>query len=249
MSGVIRTGIGGWVFAPWRGVFYPPGLRQADELQYASRKLEVTEINGTFHGFQKPETFAKWAAQTPEDFIFAAKAHRTCTYTRTLAGNGEAVKRFLNQGISALGHRLGPILWQFTFTRFQPDDFEAFLGMLPSELDGLTLRHAVEVRHESFQDPRFVELCRARGVAIALIDHPEVTPIDEKTADFSYVRLIRGEDENEACYPADQLDAWADRLLAMAADGRDVFAFFINAGKVRAPAGAMALAERVTAKA
>jgi uncharacterized protein YecE (DUF72 family) len=245
-------------------------VRQADELAWASRKLATIEINGTFHGFQAPATFARWAGQTPDDFVFAVKAHQTCTYRRVLAETGDAVRRFLGQGLAELGDRLGPILWQMMDGKtFDASDFAAFLDLLPASLEdkgledrGLEdrgqedrglgerrLRHAVEARHPSFQDPRFVELCRERGVAICLLDHPKHPMIDEATADFAYVRLIRGEDEIETGYPADQLDAWAHRLnrYAAGADGapRDVFAYFINAGKVRAPAAAMALAERV----
>ena len=251
MNGTIRTGIGGWVFPPWRGVFYPKGLRQADELTFASGKLGAIEINGTFHGFQKPESFARWAGQTPEGFVFAVKAHQSCTYRKALAEVGEAVERFLNQGLTELGDRLGPILWQMMdYKTFDAAEFETFLDMLPPDLSGQRLRHAVEVRHPSFQDPRFVELCRERGIAICLLDHPKHPMIDEVTADFAYARLIRGKDEIPTCYPPDQLAAWAARLGHIAAgEGdrppRDAFAFFINAGKVNAPAGAMTLAERV----
>ena len=251
MTGVIRTGVGGWIHPPWRGVFFPTGLRQADELAYASRNLGVIEINVTYHGFQKPETFARWAAQTPEDFLFTVKASRLCTNRRSLADAGEWVTRFLGQGLTRLGDRLGPILWQFMPNKtFDATDFAAFLAMLPTTLDGQTLRHCVEVRHASFADPAFVDLCAAHGVAICLVDSPDYPMIDAVTADFAYARLMLGEDDIDTGYPADQLDIWARRLGAcawpgVAGRGRDVFALFINAGKLRAPAAACVLAARL----
>ncbi len=248
---VIRTGTGGWTFPPWRGVFYPKTVRQADELAYASRAHGAIEINSTYYSPQPPKVFAHWAAQTPEGFVFTVKASRFCTNRRVLAEGGESVTRFLGQGLIELGDRLGPILWQFMGTKaFDPVDFAAFLDLLPSAQDGLALRHCVEVRNASFDDPRFFDMCRARGVAICMSDNPDYPLIEAPTADFGYARLMRGADEIETCYPPDQLDAWADRFLDLekAADGaptRDVFAFFISGGKVRAPAGAMALAARV----
>ncbi len=251
MTHRIRTGIGGWVFPPWRGVFYPAGLRQADELGFASRHLGAIEINSTSQSLQKPASFARWAEQVPEDFVFAVKAHRLCTSRKVLAEGGESVARFMGQGLTELGSRLGPIFWQLMhFKAFDPVDFAAFLELLPRELDGRPLRHAIEVRHASFADPRFYDLCRARGVAIVLLDHPDYPLIDEPTADFAYARLIRGQDDIETGYPSEDLDAWAQRLRPIASGdagrpARDGFAFFINAGKVRAPAAAMALAERL----
>lgn len=253
MTHLIRTGIGGWVFPPWRGVFYPTGMRQADELAYASQRLGAIEINATSQSLQRPETFARWAAQTPEGFIFTVKAHRLCTNRKVLADAGDIVARFLGQGLTELGPRLGPIFWQLMHTKaFDPADFAAFLELLPPELAGRPLRHAIEVRHASFADPRFYDLCRARGVAIVVLDHPDYPLIDEATADFAYARLVRGRDDIETGYPPEALDAWAKRLGQAASGGgtrgpRNVFAFFINAGKVRAPAAAMALAERLEA--
>jgi len=265
-AGVIRAGIGGWTFAPWRGVFYPHGLRQADELAFASRNLTAIEINATYHSLQSAASFAKWAAQTPEDFIFTVKASRYCTNRRVLAEAGPAIETFMAQGLAELGARLGPILWQFMPTKkFDPDDFAAFLALLPARLGHLPLRHCVEVRHESFADPRFVALCREHGVAICCSENEAYPLIADVTADFVYARLLRGSDEIETAYPADQLDQWARRFEAWAGGaapddlplveaeaspagaGREVFAFFIHAGKVRAPAAAMALLERVRA--
>ncbi|MFN3512037.1 MAG: DUF72 domain-containing protein [Phenylobacterium sp.] len=262
-AGVIRSGIGGWNFEPWRGVFYPKGLKQADELAYASRHLTAIEINSTYYSSQKPESFAKWRAATPEGFVFSLKASRFCTNRRVLAEAGESVGKFLSQGIVELGDRLGPILWQFMATKkFDPDDFAAFLDLLPPKLEGLPLRHCVEVRHASFSDPAFVALCRERGVAICLADHEVHPMIPDITADFIYARLMRGVDEIETAYPAEELGTWAERFRAYArgevpgdlkpldrtgppAGPRDVFAYFIHEGKVRAPAAAQALLARL----
>jgi uncharacterized protein YecE (DUF72 family) len=261
-AGAIRTGIGGWSFEPWRGVFYPEGLKQAEELAYASRELTAIEINSTYYSSQKPETFAKWRAATPEGFVFTVKASRFCTNRRVLAEAGESVEKFLSQGLAELGDRLGPILWQFMATKkFDADDFEGFLDLLPKRLEGLPLRHCVEVRHASFADPAFVRLCRAREVAVCLADHAEYPLIPDVTAPFVYARLMTGSDAVETAYPPAELDLWAERLRTYAQGGipadfrpldrtgppeqpREVFAFVIHEGKVRAPAGAKALLER-----
>ena len=262
MAGRIRTGIGGWTFPPWRGVFYPDGLRQADELAYAAAKLGAIEINGTYYSLQKPASFAAWAAATPEDFVFAVKASRFCTNRRVLGDAGEAIKRFMGQGLTELGAKLGPILWQFMATkRFDPDDFARFLDLLPTELAGRPLRHCVEVRHATFAAETFVDLARAHNVAICASENPDYPLIADVTADIVYARLMRGRDEIETGYAPEDLDAWADRFRDYASGGgpadlakittappirpRDVFAFFISSGKVRAPAAAMALAERL----
>ena len=263
-AGRIRAGIGGWTFEPWRGVFYPKGLRQAAELEYASRQLTAIEVNGTYYSTFKPDSFAKWRAATPEGFKFSVKASRFCTNRKVLGEMGPSMETFLNQGLVELGDRLGPILWQFMGTkRFDPDDFEAFLKLLPTSLEGLPLRHAVEPRHESFKVPEFIEMCRRRGVAIVLADHETYPLIPDVTADFVYARLQTGADEIETAYAPRDLDAWAGRFQAYAkgaapadlppvnpaakpaAKPRDVYAFFIHEGKVRAPAAAMALLERV----
>jgi len=266
MTGLIRVGVGGWTFAPWRGVFYPQSCKQKDELAFASRQLTSIEINGTYYSGFSPATFAKWAGETPEGFIFSVKASRFCTNRRVLAEGGESIRRFFVQGLNALEDRLGPILWQFMATKkFDADDFAAFLDLLPGDLGGRPLRHVLEVRHESFKDPRFVDLARQRGVAICVADHETYPLIADVTADFVYARLMRGNDETETCYPPDGLDAWARRLREWngggapadlptvgpatppAAGGRDVFAFLISGGKVRAPLGARALIERLGA--
>ena len=262
-GGVVRAGIGGWTFEPWRGVFYPDGLKQAEELAYASRQVTAIEINSTYYSTQKPETFAKWAAATPEGFRFAVKASRFCTNRRVLAEAGESVARFLGQGISELGDRLGPILWQFMGTKkFDPADFGAFLALLPDAQDGLPLRHVMEVRNAGFATPEFVQLCREHGAAICVSENENYPMIPDVTADVVYARLLGGADSLPTCYPPEALDRWAARFRAYAAGGfpgdltpvdshtpqktpRDVFVFFIHEGKVRAPAGAMELLKRV----
>ena len=262
MAGRIRTGIGGWTFPPWRGVFYPEGLRQADELAYASSKLGAIEINGTYYSLQKPASFAAWAAATPDDFAFAIKASRFCTNRRVLGETGEAIERFMGQGLTELGPKLGPILWQFMATKkFDAEDFSAFLALLPTSLAGQPLRHCVEVRHASFAVPDFVELARKNNVSICASENPDYPLIADVTADFVYARLMKGRDEIETGYEAADLDTWARRFSAYSKGEtppdlpgltppapvaeRDVFAFFISAGKVRAPAAAVALAERL----
>ena len=164
----IRIGIGGWTYAPWRGIFYPRAVTQKQELHFASRKLTSIEINGTYYGSQKPESFAKWHDETPADFVFALKGPRFATNRRVLAEAGPSIERFLGSGITELKRKLGPINWQFMATKkFDPEDFAAFLKLLPKRVDGVPLRHAVEVRHDSFRVPEFVALAREHGIAIA----------------------------------------------------------------------------------
>lgn len=256
----IRCGIGGWTFEPWRGVFYPDDLKQKDELAYASRHLTAIEINSTYYSSQKPATFAKWRDETPDGFVFSVKASRYCTNRKVLAEAGESIGKFVGQGITELGGRLGPIVWQFMATKkFDPDDFAAFLKLLPAKQGGLSLRHCVEVRHDSFCDPAFVAMCADHGVAICLADHATFPMIPDVTADFVYARLMTGADDVPTAYAPKDIKAWAERLKAFAAGGapddlapvdpnrtvpktpRDVFAFIIHEGKVRAPAGAQAL--------
>ncbi len=259
----IRTGIGGWTFEPWRGTFYPEGLAQKKELEFASRQLSAIEINGTYYSGFKPATFAGWAASVPDGFVFAVKASRFCTNRKVLAEAGESIAKFVGQGIVELGDRLGPILWQFMATKkFDAADFGAFLKLLPPSHDGVRLRHAVQVRHESFAVPEFVAMCRDAGVAIVYAQSPEYPAIADVTGDFVYARLESGADDNPLCYPEGELDRWADVAKCWASGGRpaglpyveerdppavprETFVFLIHGGKVRAPAGAQALAERV----
>ncbi|MDO9415452.1 DUF72 domain-containing protein [Pararhizobium sp.] len=263
-SGTIRCGIGGWTFEPWEGTFYPDKLAKKRQLEYASGQLKAIEVNGTYYGSQKPETFAKWASEVPEDFIFSLKASRFTTNRKVLAEAGESVERFLTQGLTELGPHLGPILWQFAPTKkFEPDDFAAFLELLPSKLEGLKLQHVLEVRHPSFQVPEFISLVAKHNVAVVCADHAEYPMISDVTADFVYVRLQTGSDAVETCYDEKRLGQWAEKVKDWAAGGapkepepidpsrkvkvvpRDVFAFFIHEGKVNAPNGARALQQLV----
>jgi uncharacterized protein YecE (DUF72 family) len=263
-SGKIRAGIGGWTFEPWRGVFYPEGLRQADELAYAASKLTAIEINGTYYSSFKPDSWAKWRAASPEGFKFAVKASRFCTNRKVLADGAESMGKFLNQGLSELGDRLGPILWQFANTKkFDEADFEGFLNLLPDKQDGLPLAHVLEVRHPTFIDPAFVALARKYGATVCLADHFTYPMIPDVTGDLVYARLQTGSDDEPTAYRPADLDAWVGRLKAYAEGGapsdlsmaapdapapkkpRDVYAFVIHEGKIRAPAAAMAIIGKV----
>ena len=262
--GDIRIGVGGWTFAPWRGVFYPDNLTQKDELAFMSRKLTAIEINATYYGSQKPASYRKWSQETPDGFIFTLKGSRFTTNRRVLAEAGESIGRFFDQGLTELGDKLGPILWQFAPTKkFDAGDFEAFLELLPRTLDGLGLRHCVEVRNESFRDPAFAALLRKHGVPVVFADHNAYPAFADVTTDFVYARLQTGSDDVETAYTPKELGDWAGRLATWAEGGRpadlpcadpvhqpelkprNVFAFIIHEGKVRAPAGAMALIDRL----
>jgi uncharacterized protein YecE (DUF72 family) len=245
MSGKIYVGIGGWTFEPWRGVFYPKGLAQKRELEHASRQLTSIEINGTYYSTFKPASWVKWREETPEGFVFAVKGSRYVTNRKLLATAGESVGVFVNQGLHELGDRLGPINWQLMETKkFDSDDIEAFLKLLPREVRGRPLRHALEVRNASFKDARFVDLARRHGVAIVYADHDEFPMIDEPTADFTYARLMRAEEKVKTGYKPAALDGWAKTAKGWAKRG-DVFAYFISGAKLRNPAAAEALIERV----
>ena len=262
-SGNIYIGIGGWTFEPWRGVFYPEKLTQAKELSYAASKLTSIEINGTYYGSQKPESFRKWAREVPDGFVFSLKGPRFATNRRVLAEAGDSVKRFYDSGVLELGDRLGPVLWQFAPTKkFDAADFGKFLELLPRQLEGRALRHVVEVRHDSFCVPEFIALLRQFETPVVFAEHGKYPAIADVVSDFVYARLQKGNDELKTCYPPKQLDAWAGRFQAWASGGepddlprvdkakpakmpRDVFAYVIHEGKVRAPAGAMELIERV----
>ena len=245
MPGKIHVGIGGWTFEPWRGVFYPKGLTQKKELAFAAQALTSIEINGTYYSIFKPASWSKWRADTPEGFVFSVKASRYCTNCRVLAEAGEFVTSFIEQGLSMLGDRLGPINWQFMGTKkFDAEDFESFLKLLPREIDGLKLRHALEVRSPTFIDKKFYDLAKRYNAAIVYADDNDFPEIDEPTADFTYARLMRTKENVKTGYTGPDLDKWAKRAKAWAKRG-DVFIYFISGAKVRAPAAAQALIERV----
>lgn len=245
-QGTIRVGIGGWNFEPWRGTFYPPGMAQKRELEFAGQHVTAIEINSTYYGSQKAESFANWAAAVPDGFKFSVKASRFATNRKVLGDAGESVARFLNQGLDRLGDRLGPLHWQFMATkRFDRDDFARFLDLLPDARGALPLRHALEVRHESFRDPAFLELARARNMAVVFADSDEFPCIEEQTADFTYARLQRTAEEYPSGYSDAALDEFAAKAIGWAKGGRDVYAFFIAGAKVRNPAAAQALIARI----
>ncbi len=262
-QGQIRVGVGGWLYAPWRGVFYPKGLKQADELAYAASKLTSIEINATHYRLQSPSSFRKWAAATPKGFKFSLKAPRIVTNSKALAETGGFVDRFVRSGLLELGDKLGPILWQLPpFKRFDTDEIAKFLSVLPRDLDGVPFRHVLEVRHGSFATPDFVRLLRDEGVAVAYTDARDWPNIPDITGDVVYARLQQGDDALETAYPGSDLDAWAGRAKILAGGDippdlqpltsakadprpREVFMYFIHEGKLRAPAAAMAIIDRV----
>lgn len=263
MSGSIRVGIGGWTYAPWRGVFYPEDLPQKRELEYASRQLTSIEINGTYYRSQKPESFAKWHDETPGDFVFSVKAPRFATQRRVLAEAGESIERFFSGGVMALRDKLGAINWQFMATKkFDAEDFGAFLALLPREVEGRAIRHVVEVRHDSFRTPEFVAMARNRGVAVALAADAKYPQIADITAPFIYARLMGTGATEPLGYPAASLDLWAERAKQWSAGdqpaglnrvsptgsdgvGRDVYLYVISGEKTRNPAAARAVIERL----
>lgn len=251
MSPPVRVGIGGWTYAPWRGAFYPEGLPHARELAYVGEHLTATEINATFYRRQSPASFAKWRDAVPEGFVFALKGSRYCTNRKALGEAGESVENFLAQGLVELGDKLGPINWQLAATkRFDAEEIAAFLALLPSEYEGVRLRHAIEPRHESFADPAFVDLVRKAGVAVVLADSPKYPAFDaaSATAPFVYARLQNAQSELVQGYPDTELDQWVTRAQNWAEAGHESFVFFINGAKERAPAAAQALLARLAVK-
>src|SRR6516162_2244821 len=243
----IRVGVGGWVYPPWRGAFYPAGLLQARELHFASRELTTIEINGTFYGAQKPASFRRWHDETPEDFVFSLKGPRFATHRSDLAAAGPSVERFFASGVLELRDKLGPVLWQFApWMAFDEAAFAAFLELLPHRLDGRAIRHVVEVRHQSFASASFMDLLCRHKVAVALVDDDKYQAFGEITGDFVYARLRRCVADEPAGYPPDALDSWAERFRRQSAAGvSDSFVYFINGAKVHAPAAARALLQRL----
>ncbi len=264
-QGDIRVGIGGWNYEPWHETFYPPKWPAKRELEYASRQVTAIEVNGTYYSTMSPASFARWHDETPEDFVFAVKALRYTTNRRVLAEAGDSMRQFLDSGLARLGPKLGPILWQFAPTkRFDAQDFGAFLKLLPQELDGRPLRHVLDVRHESFMTPQFLDLARERGAAVVITDSPDYPSFANLTADFVYLRLMQSAADVPTGYTPQVLDAWAACARVWAAGGepagvprvegvaqapaqqpRDVFMFMINGAKERAPAAAMEVLKRL----
>ncbi len=263
-AGTIRAGMGGWTFEPWEGTFYPDTLPKKRQLEFASQQVPTIEVNGTYYSGFTPATYAKWFAETPDDFVFSIKGNRFVTNRKVLSEAGESMAKFFSQGLEELGAKLGPLVWQFAPTKkFEPDDFEGFLKLLPEKHAGLKLRHVLEVRHGSFAVPDFVKLAEKHGCAICYAHHFDYPEFADITADFVYARLQRGSDDIATAYAPKDLDGWAKRARIWAEGGqpddlpyadparkakkvpRDVFVYIIHEGKIRAPQGAMAFMERV----
>ena len=260
-AGRIRVGVGGWSFDPWRATFYPKDLRRGGELAYASRKLTSIEIDSTYYGGKTPEIFRGWRDAAPDDFVFAVKGSRFVTNRRVLAEAGPSIERFFQTGVGELGKKLGPINWQFAKTkRFEAEDFAAFLALLPASAGGVALRHAVEVRHESFRDPAFIELTRARGIGVVIAGDSDFPLIADVTAPYVYARIMGTREEEALGYAPTALDAWAGRARTWASGGapddlktiapapssgpRDVFLYVISGFKPLNPLAAVALIEK-----
>jgi uncharacterized protein YecE (DUF72 family) len=265
-----RIGISGWTYPPWRGKFYPRKLPQKDELRFASRALNSIEVNGTFYSLQRPSSYRTWYEQTPDDFVFTLKGGRYITHMLRLRNFEVALATYFASGVLLLKEKLGPILWQFPPNfQYEHDRFEAFFKRLPQDTTELAklarghkpslkadrvwlkadkrraVRHAVEIRHESFRDERFYKLLRQHNIALVIADTARKFPrIKEVTADFIYARLHGEEEIYVSGYTPESLDDWTKRLKRLR-KGRDVFVYFDNDVKVHSPRDAMALAERM----
>jgi uncharacterized protein YecE (DUF72 family) len=245
----IRIGVGGWTYEPWRDNFFPKGLPHQQELAYASRHLTAIEVNGTYYRTFRPAVFAAWRDETPDDFIFSLKATRFATNRRQLATAGESIQRFVASGITELGAKLGPVVWQFMPTkRFEPDDFEAFLALLPARADGLALRHVLDVRHESFDSPDYLALARRYGCTTVHTDAQQFPTIADDGNELAYIRLMRCAPECATGYPTALLDDWGRgaREWTGRSARHEVFVYFINGAKERAPAAALELIRRIS---
>ncbi|SFM30063.1 DUF72 domain-containing protein [Variovorax sp. OV329] len=241
----IHVGVGGWTFEPWRDNFYPKGLAHARELAYAARHLTAIEINGTYYSGFKPEHFRKWAGEAPEGFVFSMKATRFATNRKLLATAGDSIKRFIDSGPTEMGDRLGPIVWQFMPTKkFEPEDFEAFLELLPKKEGSHVLRHVMDVRHPSFVVPEYQAMAKKHGVSTVFTDSDKYPSFEEPDGPVAYARLMMAQADEATGYPSKSLDEWTKRAKTWAAK-RDTFVFFINGAKEKAPAAAGALLERL----
>jgi uncharacterized protein YecE (DUF72 family) len=260
---MIRVGIGGWNFAPWRGVFYPKGLPHAEELEYASSRLTSIEINGTFYSLPKPASVRTWASETPDNFMFSVKASMAAVSKKVLAEAGPAIDRFIDSGILELGPKLGPLFWQFPpAKKFNPEDVEAFFSMLPKERNGVKLRHAVEAKNATFAVPEFYAMAGKHGLTVIGVDSEKTSVPSDVTGDFVYMRLQNTAAEVPTGYKPADIKKWAARAQAWqsgetpkdlkpvgtkasAKKKRDVFVYFISGAKERAPAAAMALIKQL----
>jgi uncharacterized protein YecE (DUF72 family) len=269
---MIRIGISGWLYPSWRGNFYPKGLPHRRELEFASRAFNTIEINGTFYSLKRPDSFRRWQEETPDDFVFALKGSRFITHMKKLVGVEQPLATFFAQGLLALGQKLGPILWQFPERQgFDETKIADFLAQLPRDTTAAAalarrrsrrimtgrsalkpaaltpIRHAFEVRHPSFADPRFFALLRHAGAALAISDAPNWPRFEEVTADFIYIRLHGAEELYASGYDAQTLDLWAERIRRWTRRPRplDVYVYFDNDAKLQAPIDACALADRL----
>ncbi len=256
---MIKVGIGGWTYEPWRGTFFPEKLPKTKELYHASRRVTSIEVNGTFYSTFTPSTFRRWADETPDDFIFSLKAPRFAVNRKVLAEAGPSINKFFESGVGELKAKLGPILWQLPpFKKYDAGDIAAFLSLLPQSIDGKTLRHVLEVRHESFQTQDFILQARKANIGVVLADNPKYPLIADITSDFVYLRLQDANAEIETGYGPEPLKMWAKLARAWESGGeteqfplfapcgkprksRDVFVYFINGAKERAPAAAEAM--------
>ncbi|HEX2624435.1 MAG TPA: DUF72 domain-containing protein [Sphingomicrobium sp.] len=242
----MRIGIGGWTYPEWRGLFYPDKWPQSRELDFAATRFGAIEINSTYYSRQSPKSWEKWAAAVPDDFQFSVKASRYCVTRPKLADAGEGIGNFYAQGMDRLGQKLGPTLWMLGRHRqFDRDDIAAFLKLLPAQLGGHDLRHAIEPRHDSFRDEAFADLCRDHGVAVVYGEDDEFPCIDMDTADFRYARFEQMQDEIATGYGRSDLDRIAALARRWEKAGRDGFVFMINGAKRRAPAAALAVQQRL----
>ncbi len=245
MAHPIRVGIGGWSFEPWNETFYPAGLPAKKQLPYMSRKMTAVEVNATYYSAFKPDTFARWRDESPDGFVFCLKAHRFSTVRKTREDMKTSMGLFLDQGITQLKDKLGPINWQFPPTRkFDSDYFTMFLSLLPKEKDKIPLRHALEVRHPSCADPKFVELLGKHGATVVYADDDEFPKIRHDDAPFAVTRMMRTKADEATGYSAADIGKWA-KLYKDWSGSQDVYAFFISGAKERNPAAAMALQEKL----
>ena len=244
-SPTVRVGIGGWTYEPWRGSFYPPGLAHAKELQHASRQLTAIEVNGTYYSTFKPATFAKWRDEAPEGFVFALKASRFSTNRKVLGTAAESIARFIDSGVEELGAKLGPIVWQFMPTKaFDPEDFEAFLALLPKKAGTRALQHVMDVRHPSFLVPAYRALAQRHGISTVFTDAEKFPSFEEPEGEIAYARLMQSSAEEPSGYAPAALKKWTTRASGWAAK-RPTYVFFINGAKEKAPAAAEAMLKQL----
>ncbi|WP_033432567.1 DUF72 domain-containing protein [Saccharothrix syringae] len=240
--GEIRVGTSGWHFPEWRGDFYPRGLQQRLELGFLAERLDTVEVNGSFYGLRRPTDYKSWFERTPDDFVLSVKGHREVTHAKRLADVGEDLARFYDSGVLELGHKLGPVLWQLPpGLPWRPGRLAAFLDLLP----GPPVRHVLEIRHPTWDNPELVEMLTERGVALCAAESAGRFPEPrEVTADFVYARLHGDQELYASAYSDAALDRWAERVREWART-RDVYVYFDNTMRGAAPHNALALIERL----